>query len=177
MMTRHKEAIAQVSAPPATVFARLDDQTRLGGHMEKPSVMMGGGRMTYEFDAQKGRAVGSHIRMGGSAFGLKLSLDEVVTEHAPPQRKAWRTVGQPKLIVVGAYEMGFDLTPVAAGAALKVWIDYDLPPTGIGRLLPSLGDGYAQWCVDQMVADAVSAFGRLDARADTPPVKAGRPAA
>lgn len=127
-MQRHKEANARVSAPPATVFARLDDQARLGGHMEKPSLMMGGGRMTYEFDAQKGRAVGSHIRMGGSAFGLKLSLDEVVTQHVPPERKAWRTVGQPKLIIVGAYEMGFDLTPVAGGAALKVWIDYDLPP-------------------------------------------------
>lgn len=176
-MQRHKEANARVSAPPATVFARLDDQARLGGHMEKPSLMMGGGRMTYEFDAQKGRAVGSHIRMGGSAFGLKLSLDEVVTQHVPPERKAWRTVGQPKLIIVGAYEMGFDLTPVAGGAALKVWIDYDLPPSGLGRLLPGLGDGYAQWCVDQMVADAVRAFGGLDAGADRQPAKAARPAA
>jgi hypothetical protein len=165
MMSRRKQAIAQVRAEPATVFARLDDQTRLGEHMEKPSLMMGGGRMTYAFDAQKGRAVGSHIRMGGSAFGLTLSLDQVVTERVPPQRKVWRTVGQPKLIVVGDYEMGFELSPVAGGAALKVWIDYDLPRAGIGRLLPGLGDGYAQWCVDQMVADAVGAFGRLDTAA------------
>ena len=177
MMTRNMEATGQVSAAPATVFARLDDQVRLGAHMEKPSLMMGGGRMTYEFDEHKGRAVGSHIRAGGSAFGLKVALDEVVTERAPPHRKAWRTVGQPKLIVVGPYEMGFDLTPVAGGSELKVWIDYDLPPTGLGRLLPGLADGYAQWCVDQMVVDAVSAFGRLETGADTPPVRAAGRAA
>jgi hypothetical protein len=52
-MKRHKEAIARVPAPPATVFSRLDDHSRLGRHMEKPSLMMGGGRMTYEFDAQR----------------------------------------------------------------------------------------------------------------------------
>jgi len=65
--------------------------------MEEASLVMGGGRMTYAFDAQKGRAVGSHIRTGGSAFGLELSLHEVVTERTPPQRKVSRTVGQPKL--------------------------------------------------------------------------------
>lgn len=130
--------------------------------MEKPSLMMGGGRMTYVFDEHKGRAVGSHIRMSGRAFGLTLSLDQVVGEHVPPKRKVWRTVGRPQLIVVGPYEMGFELSPVAGGAALKVWIDYDLPRAGVGRLFPGLGDGYAQWCVDQMVADAVRAFGRLE---------------
>ena len=162
-MRRHKEATAQVAATPEAVFDRLDDQTRLAEHMGRPSLMMGGGRMTYDFDARKGRAVGSHIRMGGRAFGLELFLDEVVTERAPPRRKAWRTVGQPRLVVVGVYEMGFDLSPVPGGAALKVWIDYDLPPTGLGRLLPALGDGYARWCVEQMAADAVGAFGRLAA--------------
>ena len=38
-------------------------EARLRSPMEKPSMMMMGGRMTYEFDAQKGRAVGSVIRM------------------------------------------------------------------------------------------------------------------
>jgi len=42
------------------------------------------------------------------------------------------------------------------------------------RLLPSLADGYSQWCVDQMLADAAGAFGRLDAAAAA---KAERPAA
>jgi len=70
--------------------------------------------------------------------------------------------------------MEFALKPVPDGSALKVWIDYELPATGIGRVLPSLTDAYGQWCVDQMVADAASAFGRLDTAA---PLKAERPAA
>ena len=162
-MKRHKEAAARVAAAPQTVFAHLDDQTRLAEHMSKPSLMMGGGKMTYDFDEQKGQAIGSHIRMGGSAFGLQLFLDEVVTKRTPPRCKVWRTVGVPRLVVVGSYEMGFDLSAVDEGSALRVWIDYELPPRGLGRFVPALGDAYARWCVEQMVRDAVRAFGRCGA--------------
>lgn len=173
-MTRHKEAVVRIAAPPQTLFAHLDDQTRLAAHMAKPSLIMGGGAMTYAFDEAKGQAVGSHIRMGGSAFGLKLSLDEVVTERTPPSRKVWRTVGETRLVVIGAYEMGFDLTPIPGGSALKVWIDYDLPVSGLGRALPALADAYARWCVQQMAGDAQTAFGAAEANAT---VRAARPAA
>ena len=71
-MKRHMEASARLAAEPHKVIALLDDQTRLATHMGKPSLMMGGGKMTYALDEQKGQAVGSHIRMGGSAFGLQL---------------------------------------------------------------------------------------------------------
>ena len=71
-MKRHMEASARLAAEPHKVLALLDDQTRLAKHMGKPSLMMGGGKMTYALDEQKGQAVGSHIRMGGSAFGFQL---------------------------------------------------------------------------------------------------------
>jgi hypothetical protein len=158
-MTRHVEASALLAASPATVFARLDDQTRLAEHMGKSSAMMGGGRMTYDMDAAKGQAVGSHIRMDGEAFGLKVSLDEVITEREPPRRKVWETVGEPKLIIVGRYVMGFELEPGAGASRLRVWIDYAPPAKGLGRLAPWLGAFYARWCVDQMVQDAVRHFG------------------
>lgn len=164
-MTRHREVSVRVAADPGSVFARLDDQTRLAEHMGKPSLMMGGGRMIYDFDAAKGQAVGSHIRMSGRAFGLTLELDEVVTERDPPHRKVWRTVGTPRLVVVAGYEMGFALRPVTGGSDLRVWIDYDLPPGGIGRALPFLGDTYAGWCVEQMAQDARKAFGPLSCQA------------
>lgn len=164
-MKRHTEAAARVAASPHRVFAHLDDQTRLAEHMSKPSLIMGGGKMTYDFDEQKGQAVGSHIRLGGSAFGVRLYLDEMVTERTPPRHKVWRTVGQPKLIVVDSYEMGFDISVVDRGSALRVWIDYELPPRGLGRIVPWLGDAYARWCVGQMVNDAVRTFGHLIATA------------
>ena len=162
------ETSAQVAAEPHEVFARLDDQTRLAEHMSKPSLMMGGGKMTYEFDEQRGRAVGSHIRMGGSAFGLQLSLDEVVTERFPPRRKVWQTIGTPRLVVIGSYEMGFELSDTDQGSALTVWIDYELPPRGLARFVPAFGDAYARWCVNQMASDAVRAFGNIAAPAGYP---------
>lgn len=170
-MTRHRQASVQVAAAPEQVFAHLDDQTRLAAHMARPSMMMGGGRMTYAFDERRGQAVGSHIRMGGRAFGLELFVDEVVTEHIPPRRKVWRTVGRPRLIIIGDYEMGFEATPVLHGAALRVWIDYELAPAGLGRWALALADAYARWCVERMAGDARRTFGAVA------PVRAARPAA
>jgi hypothetical protein len=156
---RRREAAAAAFAAPERVFERLDDQTRLAEHMERPSAMMGGGRMTYEFDAGRGMAVGSHIRMGGSAFGLRLFVDEVVTVREPPRRKAWRTVGAPRLLIIGAYDMGFEIAPSQAGASVRVWISYDLPSSTVGRLFGWLFAGlYARWCVNRMASDAARAF-------------------
>lgn len=157
-LLHHREARALVAAPPRAVFERLDDQTRLAEHMGRPSAMMGGGRMTYEFDALRGQAVGSHIRMGGEAFGLRLFVDEVVTLRDPPRRKVWRTTGEPRLIIMGAYEMGFEIDESAHGCDLRVWIDYALPARGWARRAPGLAALYARWCVRRMVADAVQHF-------------------
>jgi hypothetical protein len=142
---RHEQASAYIPATPERLFKHLDDQARLGAHMSRPSLMMGGGHMRYVLDEGRGQVVGSHIRMDGRAFGVNLSLDEVVVERMPPRRKVWRTMGEPTLIVIGSYEMGFELTQTKGGANLVVWIDYDLP---------SLATFYARWCVRQMVRDA-----------------------
>lgn len=152
---RSYEATARIAAAPQQVFDRLDDQVKLAAHMTRPSAMMGGGRMTYEFDAAGGRAVGSRIRMGGEAFGLKLFVEEVVTVRKPPHRKTWETVGFPRLLVISSYRMGFEVEPAAKEARLRVWIEYELPKTPLGRLLsPPLAALYARWCVRRMVSDA-----------------------
>jgi hypothetical protein len=62
---RHDEVTVAAQASPSELFAHLDDHEKLAAHMNKPSAMMMGGRMFYEFDAAKGRAVGPIIRMGG----------------------------------------------------------------------------------------------------------------
>jgi hypothetical protein len=121
--------------------------------------MMGGGRMELTVDDGKGERVGSHIRLAGTAFGLELALDEVVTERTPPTRKVWETVGIPKLLVIGSYRMGFDITPQGGTSTLRVFIDYTLPSAGTARFLGTLlGDFYAKWCVDQMVRDTRAHF-------------------
>lgn len=156
---RHYEASRVLPVSSEAVFAHLDDQTRLAAHMEKSSTMMGGGRMTYAFDAECGMAVGSRIHMDGSAFGLTLTVDEIVTERERPRRKVWRTIGNPRLVIIGGYEMGFRLADASPGCELTVWIDYWLPLHWGGALLGRLFAGfYARWCVGRMVADAAKVF-------------------
>lgn len=157
-MRRHREFSVPLKAAPEVAFEWLDDPARLDGHMSESSAVMGGGSMRYEFDALGGRAVGSRIKMRGQAFGIELWLEEEVTEHAPPRRKVWRTLGTPRLIVIGAYEMGFEITRAAGGSELRVWIDYEQPDRGPGRRAPVLGALYARWCVRQIAMDAARHF-------------------
>ncbi|MDP3707539.1 MAG: SRPBCC family protein [Polaromonas sp.] len=155
----HREAAAAIAASPQAVFAFLDDHRRLTAHMEKPSLMTAGATMKIETDSQQGQAVGSLIRMNGRILGISLCVEETVSEYRPPFRKTWETRGEPRLLVIGGYRMGFELTPKASKTHLRVWIDYNLP-SGIperwlGRIL---GDAYANWCVTRMVRDAARAF-------------------
>jgi Polyketide cyclase / dehydrase and lipid transport len=154
-------ATARIAAAPREIFNRLDDQEKLAAHMTRNSAMMGGGRMIYEFDALAGRAVGSHIRMGGDAFGVRLFMDEVVTVREPPRRKAWATTGDVRLLVLSGYRMGFDVEPAGPGSDLTVWIDYDLPRNPfVGLAVAPMAKLYARWCVDRMMADARGALTR-----------------
>lgn len=119
--------------------------------------MIGGGRMTTSIDEGNGQKVGSHIQMSGRVVGVTLFLDEVVTRREPPRLKVWKTVGNLKLLVIGHYEMGFELEPQGKQSWLRVYIDYDLPTKSawLGRLL---GGTYARWCVQQMIRDTYDHF-------------------
>ena len=150
---RHYEDRTTIAAPPERVFAFLDDPQRLAGHMSEPSWKMGGGRMAVEVDAGGGRVVGSRIMLRGSAFGMPLSLDEVVTRRDPPRAKEWETVGEPRLLVIGSYRMGFEVQPSGGGSDLRIFIDYNAPARNawLGTLF---GEMYARWCVRMMLSDA-----------------------
>lgn len=155
MYSRHEEYTGSVSGPAAPVFEHLDDQTRLAAHMNRRSWKMGWGKMDLRLDERRGRAVGSRILLRGRVLGVRLLLEEVVTERVPPVRKAWETIGEPKLLVIGRYRMGFELTPAATGTRTRVAIDYDLPQSGFPRLLGVLfARSYAKWCTRRMVQDA-----------------------
>ena len=95
----------------------------------------------------------------GRVFGIRLFLDEVVIMREPPLQKIWETVGELRLLVIGPYRMGFNLSPDGPAAQLRVGIDYELPTKGIARLLGRLfGRPYAKWCTRQMVHDAQHSF-------------------
>lgn len=149
---RHYEDSILIPATAEKVFGFVDDHSRFSSHMNKSSWMMGGGSMNIQVDEGKGQKVGSHIRLNGRVLGINLFLDEVVTHHEPPYRKEWKTVGTPKLLVIGYYKMGLGIQPQDGKSRLKVFIEYELPSTPSTRWLGYLFGGiYAKWCVRQMI--------------------------
>lgn len=127
--------------------------------------MMLGSRMEISTDDGGGRAVGSRIRMSGRVLGIRLSLDEVVVEREPPRRKAWDTV-EARLIVIGQYRLGFELTPHEERCELRVFIDYGWPEGALSRCIATaLAKSYARWCTERMAGDAVKHFAVLDSAA------------
>src|SRR5262245_63024029 len=122
VMTRQYEAEGIVFGPVERVFAYLDDHSRLSSHMRRSSWLMGGGRMKIQFDEGRGQQTGSKIRLHGKVFGFALALEEVITERMAPYRKTWQTIGSPRLLIIGQYRMGFELSPRKNASALRVFI-------------------------------------------------------
>ena len=155
----HDDATALVNADAARLFEHLDDQRHLSAHMSKSSWMMFGSRMTIATDEGGGRRVGSRLTLTGMVIGIPLEVAGVVTRHEPPRYKAWETEGKPRLLVIGAYRMALEITPIDARSSVRVSIDYDLPDRGISRWVGKLlGRWYARWCVGRMVSDAARHF-------------------
>ena len=160
MYPHHFDFAALVEASAEQLFAELDDQERLSAHMMKSSAMMGGSMMRFEFDERRGRAVGSRMRLFGKVLGFSLEVIEAVTEREPPRRKMWETIGEPRLLVIGAYRMGFAIEPGDRGCRLNVFIDYELP-RGLWRIAGTLFGGlYARWCARNMAEGAAEHFAR-----------------
>ena len=155
----HFECSVVVNAPAEAVFARLDDPRLLSAHMSRSSGMMAGSRMEIELDASQGRALGAVIGMSGRVLGVNLSLEEVVTEREPPRRKVWETTGTPRLLVIGHYRMGYELTPQGSSSVLRVFIEWALPRATPARWLARIFGGfYARWCTQSMARDAQAHF-------------------
>lgn len=116
--------------------------------------------MAIETDAAGGRAVGSHIRLAGRMLGIALHVECKVIRREPPRLKAWETVGEPRLLVIGPYRMTVTIDGRGEGSHGVIAIDYALPASVAGRGLGILfGPMYARWCVGQMTRDLVNQFG------------------
>lgn len=156
-MDRNYKKSLLVNTCQKDIFSYADDHSKFSSHMNKSSWMMGGGKMKTSVDEGRGQKVGSHIRMEGKVLGIKLFLDEVIIEHETPRRKVWKTVGNPKLLVIGHYQLGFEIEPRDSKSLFTVFINYDLPEknTWLGELF---GNIYAKWCVSQMINSARDHF-------------------
>jgi hypothetical protein len=89
-------------------------------------------------------------------MGLTLDFSEMVTRYVPGREKVWHTVGAPRLLIVGGYEMGLKVEPVSnASSRLTITFDYDLPSSRFWRLVGiALAPWYGRWCLDRMTQGA-----------------------
>jgi hypothetical protein len=157
----HEEMSVRLDVSASEAFAYLDDHRRFSSHMSQSSWRMGGARMEIVLDEQRGQAVGSRIRLTGRVLGIKLRVEEVVTQRLAPFHKQWSTIGNPRLLVIGHYRMGFDVTDESGQARVRIFIDYE--PSSSIFLKPicrPLARMYAEWCVKQMAHDARGYFER-----------------
>ena len=153
-----------IAAPAAAVFAHVDDMKNIGGHMtDRSSMAMMGSKLTLEIVSPRATGVGATYRYHGTMMGLRLDFSESVTRYVPGREKTWRTIGEPRLLILGGYEMRVLVEPrPPSSSRLTISITYDLPRAPGWRLVAMLVAGwYSRWCVGRMCSDAQKALERV----------------
>ena len=151
---RLEEAVWIDASLPA-VFAWIDNPRNTGWHMSRPSMAMLGSALRTEQISTNATGLGATYRSHGRVVGLPIDFTGVVTRWAPDKEKVWRTIGDPQLIVLGAFEMRLDITPESGGTRLVAGIDYTWPKSWSGRLLGRLlARPYSRWCLRRICRDA-----------------------
>ncbi len=159
--TYHLSQSVQIAASPAAVFAHVDDIHNTGWHMEKSSMPLMGSKMNVEVLSDNHSGLGATYRWTGQVLGMPLDFTETVVKWVPNKERVWRTIGEPKIIIMDNYEMAFVVRPVGVGSEFTVEISYELPKTFFGKFLGLvLGNWYSKWCLNSMCNDAKAALER-----------------
>jgi hypothetical protein len=149
--------VVDIEAPAEAVFGCVDDIRNVGWHMtERSSMAMMGSRMKLEIVSERLSGVGATYRYSGTMMGLSLDFSETVTKYIPNREKVWRTIGEPRLLIISSYEMRLAVEPRSASSSrLTISIAYALPRSPLWRLIGRLLAGpYSHWCLRQMTGDA-----------------------
>jgi hypothetical protein len=156
----HFEVNCDVRAQASSIFDYIDRPERLSSHMARRSWQLAGASMAIETDADGGRVVGSHIRLTSRMFGMHLDVECKVMRRELPRLKAWETIGEPHLLVIGRYRMSVSIDAHGDHSHVTIAIDYALPTRAPARWIGMFfGPVYARWCVRQMVRDLLHQFG------------------
>ena len=146
----------EIRAPVETVFAHVDDIRNLGWHMTgRSSMAMMGSRLRLEILSDQPTGLGATYRYSGAMMGLSIDFSESVTKYVPPREKVWRTIGEPRLVIIGSYEMRVTVEPLSPSSSrLTISIIYELPRSGFWRIVGLvLAGSYSRWCLRRMCLD------------------------
>ena len=152
---------AEIRACAETVFAHVDDIRNLGWHMTgRSSVAMMGLRLRLQILSDHATGLGATYRYSGSMMRLSIDFSETVTIYAPPYEKVWRTIGEPRLLIIASYEMRVAVEPLSpASSRLTISIVYELPRSGFWRIVGLLlARPYSRWCLREMLNSAQHAL-------------------
>ena len=159
----------EIRAAAEAVFAYVDDIRNLGWHMTgRSSMVMMGSRLRLEVLSDRPTGLGATYRYSGTMIGLSIDFSESVTKYLPPREKVWRTIGEPRLLIITSYEMRVAIEPLSLRSAqLTISIVYELSRSGFWRIVGLLlARPYSRWCLRRMVQDtrhALEAPGRVTA--------------
>ncbi|PYN92358.1 MAG: polyketide cyclase [Candidatus Rokuibacteriota bacterium] len=154
-MTTVSETV-EIRAPAETVFAHVDDIRNVGWHMtERSSMAMMGSRLRLELLSDQPTGLGAIYRYSGTMLGLTIDFSESVTRYIPPREKVWRTIGEPRLLIIASDEMCLIVEPLSASSSrLTISIAYELPRPWFWRIVGLLlARPYSRWCLRRMVQD------------------------
>lgn len=149
---------ATIDASAEQVFAYVDDIRNLARHMsERGSMPMMGSKLALDIVTPEFTGVGATYRYSGRVMGLTIDFSESVIHYVPGREKVWRTIGQPRLLIIDNYEMSVRVEPIAdKRSKLTIAIDYTLPRSIFWRAVGGLlATSYANWCLGSMIQGTV----------------------
>lgn len=149
------QKVIEIRASPERVFAHMDNIRNVGWHMEgRRSMPMMGGKLHLELLSKNPTGIGATYRWYGKVLGMTIDFKETVTKWMQNEEKVWSTIGDPKLIIMSAYEMRLTLTPMEEWTRVNFEIKYELPKSFLGKLLGKLlAKWYAEWCLRSACED------------------------
>jgi hypothetical protein len=114
-----------------------------------------GSRLRLEMLTDQATGLGATYRYSGTILGLSIDFSESVTKYVPPREKVWRTIGEPRLVILASYEMRVAVEPLSPSSSrLTISIAYELPRSGFWRIVGLvLARSYIRWCLRRMCRD------------------------
>ena len=147
----------EIRAKPEIVFAYVDDIRNLGWHMTGQSSMaMMGSRLKLDILSDQPTGLGATYRYSGTVMGLPIDFSESVTKYLPPREKVWRTLGEPRLLIIASYEMRIAIERLSPSSSrVTKSIAYELPRSTFWRMVGLLlARPYSRWCLRRMLRDS-----------------------
>jgi hypothetical protein len=114
-----------------------------------------GSRLRLETLSDQVTGRGATYRYSGTMLGLSIDFSESITKYAPPREKVWRTIGEPRLVIIASYEMRVSVEPLSQSSSrLTMSIVYELPCSRFWRIVGLvLARSYSRWCLRRMCRD------------------------